>query len=80
VKIPLSPLRLARLRRGATQFELALQAKLPASRLSLLERGLSPARADERRRLASTLGDSESELFPEVQWAEPRQDGNDRAC
>jgi transcriptional regulator with XRE-family HTH domain len=60
----LSPLRLTRLVRGKTQFEIARRAHLSASRLSLLERGHDEATTAERVALATALGTPEAELFP----------------
>ena len=59
-----TPLRLARLIRGKTQFEIARRARLHASRLSLLERGHDEPTTPERVSLAFALGVPETELFP----------------
>ncbi len=62
--VKVSPLRLERLLRGETQFEVARRAQLSASRLSLLERGHDEATTAERGALAAALGAPETELFP----------------
>lgn len=59
----LSNLRLQRLLRGKTQFEIARRARLSASRLSLLERGHDDPSDSEREALAAALGVAEADLF-----------------
>lgn len=59
-----SQLRLARLIRGKTQFEIARRARISAARLSLIERGHDQATPAERAALAAALGEAEAQLFP----------------
>ena len=63
-KFVLSPLRLARLSAGQTQYELARKTEISASRLSLLERGIEAPAAWEIEALADALGVPEATLFP----------------
>lgn len=60
----LSPLRLARLSAGKTQFQVARTARIAASRLSILERDQDSASADERAALSRALGIPQAQLFP----------------
>ncbi len=62
-EIAASPLKLARLVRGRTQFEIARRARLSAARLSILECGHDEATAAERAALATALGVPELQLF-----------------
>jgi transcriptional regulator with XRE-family HTH domain len=61
-----SPLRVARLVRGQTQFDLARAIGVVPSRLSLLERGLIEPSRRERAALARALKSSPVELFGEL--------------
>jgi len=63
--MPLTPLRLARLKRDLTQFRLAVEAHVATGRVSMYERGLLEPTPDEKRRLADALGMTVEQLFPE---------------
>lgn len=52
----LTLLRLARLQRGLTQLDLSREARIPPSRISILERGLAQPTDDELDRLRAVLG------------------------
>jgi transcriptional regulator with XRE-family HTH domain len=60
----LTPLRMARLKAGLTQFIVARKAKLSAARVSLLERGHDDATPDEKSALARVFGATPDQLFP----------------
>jgi len=60
----LSLLRLARLDKGLTQFLLARETGIPASRLSLMERDQLNPKEKEKQVLARVLGRRVDELFP----------------
>lgn len=65
---PLTPLRLARLKKNLTQAELAALAQVDQRLISSIERGLRPSpRSKAPQRLADTLGVTvaELELWPE---------------
>lgn len=68
-ELPLTCLRMARLRCGLPQFLIAKRAHLAASRLSVLERGYDEPSAYERSALAAALGIPAEELFPVVPTA-----------
>lgn len=53
-------LKIARLLRGLTQYELSKLTKISAPRISLLERGFAQPSADELQRLANALSSSDS--------------------
>lgn len=59
-------LRMARVGADLNQFQLALKADVPQSRLSLYDRGLAVPRHDEAERIAAALGHDVAVLFPEV--------------
>lgn len=59
------PLRLERVKRGWTQFHIAVNAKVPASRLSYEERGYRALNEEQKARVAELFGMEVGELFPE---------------
>ena len=59
-------IRVARMVRGWTIWELGRRANVSVGRLSLLERGIVEPREDERRRLAKVLDGSPTSLFEPV--------------
>ncbi len=56
-------LRVVRVVRGWTIWDLTQRARVCGSRLSLVERGLVEATAEERERIAAALGTSPETLF-----------------
>ena len=62
---PISNLRMLRLIQGISQFQLAKQAGISASRLSYLERSIELPREDEKKRIAKALG-----VRPEEIWSD----------
>ncbi len=59
-----SRLRLERIKRGQTLYDVHRETGLPPSRLSLIERGIADAHPGERAKLAAFLEVKESKLFP----------------
>jgi transcriptional regulator with XRE-family HTH domain len=62
--------RLERFLRKVTQDEISKETGLPQSTISRIERGLRPAKPEEREALARALGLSPADLFP-TQEAQP---------
>ena len=60
----LSPLRKKRILSEITLYELARQANIAASKLSLIERGLESVRPEEKERLAEVLNCEVRAIFP----------------
>ncbi len=58
-------LRMARLQKRRTQWDLQLETGLPQCRISLIERGYLKPKKEEKVRLAKALGVTQEELFSE---------------
>jgi transcriptional regulator with XRE-family HTH domain len=59
-------LRVLRIRQGLTQWSLAAETQIPASRLSLLERGLVVPSPTEKEALCKALNASVGVLFRKI--------------
>lgn len=72
----LSPTRRARLDAELTMFDMFKKTRIQPSRLSLIERGLVEARADERDRIGKALHANTADLFPAAGLAEQQPAGD----
>ena len=59
-------IKIFRLLRGKSQFELSLETKIPSYRLSVLENGKSEASPEELLRLGEALGASPEQLKQQI--------------
>ncbi len=59
-------LKIARIRKGLSQWDLAGKTEIPNYRISLIETGRVEPKADELKRLADALGTSPETLTKEV--------------
>ncbi len=66
-------LRLERTRKNFRQIDLSLRTGINGARLSMIENGLTPPRAEEMRALAKALALSTEDLFPPANM--PEADG-----
>ena len=64
-------LRVRRAERGLSQIDLARAAGLERNRYWTIEKGYSQPRAEERAALASALGITEAEIWPESETKTP---------
>lgn len=58
-------IKIKRVIRGLTQYDLMAETGIPQSRLSLIERGYIIPKDEEKTKLAQCLGCKEKDLFPE---------------
>lgn len=61
--MPVSKLKIERVKLGLTQFDFWKRAEIPQWKVSLIERGLRPSR-EEALKIAGVLGKPIDELFP----------------
>lgn len=64
--IPSNNVRAERLRRGMTQFDLAIKTRISQTDICQIELGKRPVFPKWRRKLSEALGVPEEKLFPEV--------------
>jgi transcriptional regulator with XRE-family HTH domain len=60
------PLKLERIKRGWTQFHVAINAHVPVSRLSYEERGYQALTKEQKKRVTELFKMKTGELFPQV--------------
>jgi len=58
-----STMKLARIQREITQFDLWMKTGIPQWRLSLIERGIVP-KPEEAKKISDVLGEKPEEIFP----------------
>lgn len=64
--MPVSQVKIERVKAGLTQFDFWKRAEVPQWKISLIERGLRPSR-EEALKIAGVLGQAVNKLFPDFQ-------------
>lgn len=66
-----SDLKMSRVRKGLSQYELSQQTRVPPWRISLIERGVAPTH-QEAEAIATALETFVADLFPKSKWGIPK--------